>query len=110
MYNNWITDMNLAVVNELINKDYIQYGFAFFSLVLIGVIVWLLMKFVKVHDKLINVIEKNNKVLAQFIDEVKLIRSEQHEMRDSIVKFRDEFSEVRIDWAKRPCQAEVARK
>jgi hypothetical protein len=48
--------------------DYIQYGFAGFAFVLLGVVVWM-------FRVVTSVVDENTKVITQFVDMVKELRT-----------------------------------
>lgn len=89
--------------SSLFSQNYIQYGFAGFCLILIGLIIWLVCKFITVHDKLIDVIKQSNKVQAQLIDESKANVTIQTETKMLVQKVHDDFGALQIKLASRPC-------
>lgn len=87
--------MNLAST-AIIEQELIQYGFAGMSMVLIGIIVWLI-------TKLIEVIQKNNSVIAKLIDTIKS-QDESHKKTetkiDDLIKVINKHNEL---FLVRPC-------
>ena len=81
------------MIASIIDKDYIQYGFAGFAIILLGILVWLI-KERNSSDKesqkqLITVIEKNNSVLAKLIDVLRAIEIREEQTAGEVVKFRE---------------------
>jgi len=81
----------------LINEEYIQWGFAGFCLILVGIVVWL----IKTHntingknsDALVDVIQKNNKVLARVIDAINSMKESEDQVKYSVDKLSESTKE-----------------
>ena len=74
--------------HELIFQDYIQWGFAGFCFILVAIIVWLIKTYNSINERnsiaLVNVIEKNNKVLANIFDGLKSVKESEDQLKYSI--------------------------
>jgi len=74
----------------LINEEYIQWGFAGFCLILVGIIVWLIKTYNVINgknsDALVDVIQKNNKVLAKVFDGLNAVKESDDQVKYSVEK------------------------
>jgi hypothetical protein len=82
------------IASSIIDKDYIQYGFAGFAFVLLGVVIWLIVVMLKngkdQSDKLVGVIEKSNSISAKLIDAIKSLGLKEEHAKESMDMFRTE--------------------
>jgi uncharacterized coiled-coil DUF342 family protein len=84
----------ITAITNLIDEKYIQLGFAGFCLILIALVVWL----IKTHNKinsdqnkaLVDVIQKNNKVLAKVFDGLNSIKESEDQLKYSIERLSTE--------------------
>jgi hypothetical protein len=77
-------DANAAANSIVTLSPVLQWGFAGFSLVLVGVIVWLI-------KRLLAVLARNNTVISNLTSIIKISRSEVRQTRGSIAALRREM-------------------
>jgi hypothetical protein len=75
-----------------------DYGFAGFSLILLGVIVWLV-------KKILGVIEHNNTVIASNTKAMQMLLHEISNLRTEFSKHEETLSQLRDKVISRPCIA-----
>jgi len=89
--------MNTLIASTLINEEYIQWGFAGFCLILVGIVVWLINTHNKINgknsDALVDVITKNNKVLARVFDGLNAVKESDDQVKYSVEKLDDNTKE-----------------
>ena len=92
---------------NLLDQDYIQYGFAGFCFLLLCLIVWLLKQWVNMQGQLIEVINQSNKTQAKLIDSSQNVEREQHETKDMIVEVERKIDGINLKLVSRPCLKEL---
>lgn len=82
------------IASSILEQEYIQYGFAGFSFILLGIVIWLIALMLKngkeQNDKLVTVIEKSNSWTAKLIDAIKAIGVKEDHSKESAEQFRTE--------------------
>ena len=93
--------MDSLIASSLINEEYIQWGFAGFCLILVGVIVWLIKTYNKINSdnnaSLVDVIQKNNKVLARLFDGLNAVKESDDQVKYSVEKLNESQKESAKD-------------
>jgi len=93
--------MNTLLASTLINEEYIQWGFAGFCLILVGIVVWLINTHNKINgknsDALVDVIQKNNKVLARVFDGLNAVKESDDQVKYSVENLQDSNKESHKD-------------
>lgn len=92
-----------TVLAALIDEKYIQFGFAGFAVILLGIIVWMIRINGTQHKALVHVIEKNNTVLAKVIDAIKSVDRNEQELRFSVDKLEKTMDDLHKHMLSRPC-------
>jgi hypothetical protein len=78
------TESTLAILNPVI-----QYGFAGFCAILLAIIVWLM-------KRLMDLLEQNNRVLAENTGVIKSLYAQGDKTKEAVWEMREEF-------LRRPC-------
>jgi hypothetical protein len=86
----------MANTTSLIEQSYIQYGFAGVTLILLGIVVWMV-------RQLIAVINKNNKVLARVFDGLNSVKNAEEQVKEEIIEVKCEVRGLRDEIIRRPC-------
>ena len=110
--------MPIAQLAALIDEKYIQYGFGGIVVILIGVVVWLIKSQNRINagnqktmvevinenkDSLVDVIQKNNKVLAKLIDTIKSAERTEEQTRESVKELTQTVTDMKEQLLARPC-------
>jgi len=99
--------MMLLAVTELLEKTNMQYGFASLCVVLLGILVWMIKNSNKINGDnskaLVDVIEKNNSVLAKLIDALKAVEKVEQDTRYSVEQLEKTVDDLHKHMLARPC-------
>jgi len=86
-----------AEAMDVISNPIIQYGFAGFCVVLLGIMVWLI-------KQLLQVLKENNKIIASNTEAIQQINNTGKETREEVKEAKLAVYSLRDALLKRPCQ------
>ena len=80
-------------MDELFQQAYIQYGFAGLSIILLSFIIWLVKQLLESNKQLVELIYKNNSVLARLIDTLNILEVDSKEIRKDVKGSKEDIIE-----------------
>lgn len=92
---------------SLIDQGYIQYGFAGFCFVLLFVIIWMLIRFMRLSDQLITLIKSSNSIQAKQIEKLNNVERLENETNTKIDKLDEKLQAINTRMVSRPCLREI---